>query len=127
MSEINALVIDDNAQNLRVLSQLLTRNRVKCVEIADPTRINDTVAEIGQVDVVFVDLEMPGIDGFGAKDLLRQHYGNIPIIAYTVHVSEMDVVRKRGFDGFLGKPINSARFPQQLERILNGEAVWDRM
>lgn len=126
MSEVNAIVIDDNAQNLRVLSQLLTRNRVKCVEIADSRRLNDYVAQIEHVDVVFLDLEMPGLDGFGAKDLIRQHYGNVPIIACTVHVSEIDVVRKRGFDGFLGKPLNSARFPQQLERILNGEAVWER-
>lgn len=126
MSEINALVIDDNAQNLRVLSQLLTRNHVKCHEVADAARLNDYVQQIEQVDVVFLDLEMPGMDGFRAKDLLREHLGSIPIIAYTVHVSEIDVVRQRGFDGFLGKPLNSSRFPQQLARILNGEAVWER-
>jgi len=52
--------------------------------------------------------------------------GRVPIIAYTVHVSEIDVVRQHGFDGFLGKPLDSARFPQQLARILNREPVWER-
>jgi len=126
MSEVHALVIDDNQQNLRVLSTLLMKNRVKCVEVANPLRLNDTLTQMAQVDVVFLDLEMPGINGFQVKDLLREQLGGVPIIAYTVHVSEIDVVRQQGFDGFLGKPLDSARFPNQLARILNGEGVWER-
>jgi hypothetical protein len=30
-----------------------------------------------------------------------------------------------GFDGFLGKPLDSARFPEQLDRILAGKPVWE--
>ena len=126
MSDINALVIDDNHQNLRVLSQLLTRNHVKCVEVANPLKLNDALVQMQRVDVVFLDLEMPGLDGFSVKKLLREQLGRVPIIAYTVHVSEIDVVRQHGFDGFLGKPLDSARFPHQLARILNGEGVWER-
>ena len=126
MSDVNALVIDDNHQNLRVLSQLLTRNHVKCVEVANPLKLNDVLGQMQRVDVVFLDLEMPGLDGFSVKNLLREQLGRVPIIAYTVHVSEIDVVRQHGFDGFLGKPLDSARFPQQLARILNREPVWER-
>jgi two-component system, cell cycle response regulator DivK len=126
MSGKHALVVDDNLQNLRVLSQLLTRNQVNCTEVADPLALQNVLLQLEQVDVVFLDLEMPGIDGFSAKEMLRQYLGDLPIIACTVHVSEIDVVRQHGFDGFLGKPLNSARFPQQLARILNGESVWDR-
>lgn len=126
MNGTNALVIDDNRQNLRVLSQLLTRNQVHCVEVLDPLTLNETLSQVDRVDVVFLDLEMPGLDGFSVKNLLRQQLGSVPIIAYTVHVSEIDVVRQQGFDGFLGKPLDSARFPQQLARILSGEAVWER-
>ena len=49
----------------------------------------------------------------------------VPIIAYTVHTNEIKVAYERGFDGFLGKPLDSDRFPDQLTRILNGEAVWE--
>jgi two-component system cell cycle response regulator DivK len=76
--------------------------------------------------VVFLDLEMPGLDGFHVKDMLRAHFGEVLIIAYTVHISEINVAKQSGFDGFLGKPLNKARFPDQMARILRGEGVWER-
>ncbi len=78
------------------------------------------------VSVVFLDLEMPGVDGYSVKDYLREQLPGVPIIAYTVHVSEINVVQQLGFDGFLGKPLDSSRFPDQLARILRGESVWAR-
>jgi len=55
-----------------------------------------------------------------------QSLGNFSaIIAYTVHVSELDTARRWGFDGFLGKPVDIDRFPEQFECIINGGAVWE--
>ena len=122
----HALVIDDNAQNVKVLVQLLSKQGVSCTEVSDPRKLANMLSSLGNVDVVFLDLEMPGLDGYKVKDLLRQHLGGTPIIAYTVHVSEINVVQQMGFDGFLGKPLDNAKFPDQLARILNGEAVWER-
>jgi two-component system cell cycle response regulator DivK len=126
MTKLHALVIDDNMQNLRVLAQLLGKQGVTCTEVSNPMKLHGILPTLEAVDVVFLDLEMPGLDGFAAKDLLRAHLGNTPIIAYTVHVSEMNVARQTGFDGFLGKPIDTSRFPDQLARILRGESVWER-
>lgn len=127
MSQLNALVIDDNAQNRKVLAQLLSKQGVSCTEISDPRKIANMLPTLEQVDVVFLDLEMPGLDGYKVKNLLKSHLGATPIIAYTVHVSEMNVTLKQGFDGFIGKPIDPSRFPDQLARILRHEAVWERV
>lgn len=127
MSQKHALVIDDNTQNLRVLSQLLSKQGVSCTEVTNPTKLQSLLPTLSPVDLVFLDLEMPGLDGYAVKELLRQHLGDMPIVAYTVHVSEINVVRKMGFDGFIAKPLDSTRFPDQLARILNGEAVWERV
>src|SRR5947208_12874339 len=106
MTAARALVVDDNSQNLRVLTQLLSKSGVECIEVSNPKLVRDMLPSLQKVDVVFLDLEMPGLDGFKLKDLLRLSLGDTPIIACTVHVSEMDVVRESGFDGFLGKPID---------------------
>jgi len=122
----HALVIDDNAQNRKVLVQLLSRQGVEAIEVPDSRKLSSNLPSMGSVDVVFLDLEMPGMDGYDVKNMLREQLGSTPIIAYTVHVSEMNVVKQKGFDGFIGKPVDNARFPDQLARILDGQGVWDR-
>jgi len=122
----HALVIDDNAQNRKVLVQLLSRQGVEAIEVPDSRKLSSNLPSMGSVDVVFLDLEMPGMDGYDVKNMLREQLGSTPIIAYTVHVSEMNVVKQNGFDGFIGKPVDNARFPDQLARILDGQGVWDR-
>jgi CheY-like chemotaxis protein len=127
MSSIRALVIDDNAQGLKVIAGMLAKQGVQSVEVNDPTRLAALLPTLDPINVVFLDLEMPGLDGYAVKDLLRTHLGAVPIIAYTVHISEMHVVRQLGFDGFIGKPLDHARFPDQLARILRREPVWERV
>jgi two-component system, cell cycle response regulator DivK len=126
MTQPHALLIDDNSQNLKVLAQLLSKQGVTSTEVINPTKLENVLPTLERVDVVFLDLEMPGLDGYSVKDLLKSHLGDTPIVAYTVHISEINVVRNLGFDGFLGKPLDQSRFPEQLARILNGEQVWER-
>lgn len=126
MSQVRALAIDDNLQNLKVLSQLLAKQGVASTEVSNPTKLRDVLPTLEPVSVVFLDLEMPGVDGYSVKDYLREQLPGVPIIAYTVHVSEINVVQQLGFDGFLGKPLDSSLFPDQLARILRGESVWAR-
>lgn len=126
MSSRHALVIDDNPQNLKVLVRMLEKQQVCSTEVSNSTKLKDILPSLAPVDAVFLDLEMPGVDGYMAKDMIRSHLGNVPIIAYTVHVSEINVVRDSGFDGFLGKPLDTTRFPDQLARILDGKPVWER-
>ncbi len=48
----------------------------------------------------------------------------IPIVAYTVHISEINMARQVGFHSFLGKPLDMDSFPHHLSQILSGEGVW---
>jgi two-component system cell cycle response regulator DivK len=127
MSKIHALVIDDNGRSVKVLLMLLAKEDVEYTEVSHPSQLESVLENLGQVDVVFLDLEMPNRDGFEVRAILRDdpHFDGVPIIAYTVHVSEIDRTYEQGFDGFIGKPLDSDRFPDQLARILNGESVWE--
>jgi CheY-like chemotaxis protein len=122
----HALIIDDNNIGIQVLSQFLVQAQVSYVALQDAVRINELIADLDQFDVIFLDLEMPGLDGYNLLKFLKEEMRlSAPIIAHSVHSNEMLEARKMGFDGFLGKPIQKTRFPGQLQRILNREPMWE--
>jgi two-component system, cell cycle response regulator DivK len=128
MSHSHALIIDDNQNNIDVLAMMLTNEGCEYTSaksVRDLLRTLDELAE--KVDIVFLDLEFPHDDGFKILDGLKIHPNlkGVPIVAYSVHTSEIARARQAGFYGFLGKPLNRQRFPEQLKRLLAGKAVWE--
>lgn len=122
-----ALIIDDNVLNLESLAVLLKREGVTPVSIHSPREIAAALDEMGAVDVIFLDIEFPNYSGFDTIGELRQNprLAQVPIVAYSVHISEFTEARDAGFHSFLGKPLNVEKFPQQLRLILQGVPVWD--
>lgn len=129
MSNKHALIVDDNIKNVNVLARLLEGEGVSNTTVTNPHRLDGAIETLEQLDVVFLDLEMPGLDGYQVLENLRadDRFQGVPIVAYTVHVSEIRVAHERGFDSFIGKPLDSDKFPGQLARILNGQPVWETM
>ena len=126
MVRAQALVIDDNDDNLVVLSELLSMNGVQSHTLRRPTDLSTFLQSISRLDVVFLDLEMPRMNGYEVLTALKQHprFGHVPVVAYTVHISEITVAQQVGFHSFLGKPLDADRFPDQLARIVIGDPVW---
>jgi two-component system, cell cycle response regulator DivK len=126
MTQRAALIIDDNDGNLDVLAELLEMEGMTSITVRQPERLEAALGSYHQLDVIFLDLEMPGIDGYTMLSYLKndERFKAVPVVAYTVHVSQMNVARQRGFHSFLGKPLDADRFPEQLARILRGERVW---
>ena len=127
MSQKHALIIDDNALNVSVLANLLADESVDNTQVTNPNQLDKVTEAFDKFDVVFLDLEMPGLNGYEVLKKLRadRAFEDVPIVAYTVHVSEINTASKLGFDSFLGKPINPDKFSDQLARIFRGERVWE--
>lgn len=126
MSAIHALIVDDNEMGLKVLGNLLELNGATYTGLQDASMLGTALASMDHVDVIFLDLEMPRLNGYEALDQLRNEYNiQAPIIAYTVNSQELTTARELGFDGFIEKPLRMDRFAQQLQDIMNGVPVWD--
>jgi len=123
----HALIVDDNRNNIDVLTMFLEREGVSQTAVQNARQVAKALDQIEKVDVVFLDLEFPYGDGFQVLQAVKAmpEFAGVPVIAYTVHTSEIDEVRRAGFDGFLGKPLDSRRFAEQLKKILTGIPVWD--
>lgn len=123
----HALIIDDNNKNIEVLVRLLSMQQMSSTTVLRPSLLEGVLENMDGVDVVFLDLEMPGASGYDILEWLKSdaRFQSVPIVAYTVHVSEIGVAHQQGFHSFLGKPLDADKFPQQLERILSGQPVWE--
>jgi len=127
----HALVIDDNMLNIEILCMLLAQQGLSTTTFTRPQQLSDALTSLPEqtmhVDAAFVDLEFPNGDGYNVLRQLKAdpRFTGVPIVAYTVHTSEIDKARQYGFDSFLGKPLDSRRFPAQLRRILDHQPVWD--
>jgi CheY-like chemotaxis protein len=124
---VRALIIDDNPLNVDVLRIMLERMHVSSITVNSLREAGVLIGQMEPPNVVFLDLEFPHGDGFAFLEILKAapRLVGVPIVAYSVHTSEIDRARRLGFDSFLGKPLNAQRFPQQLENILNGIPVWE--
>ena len=117
-----AVIIEDDKLNAKVLETLLRQEGITVTIISDPANTLTVLADKPTPAVIFLDLEMPHLDGYEVLVMLRQQYGqSVPIAAYTVHISELTTAVGKGFNGFFSKPINGATFHDNLAQLLRGE------
>lgn len=126
MSHLPALIIDDDENNISVLSQLLQIEGVGSIALSNLNGLAQQLGEVGAVSAVFLDLEFPRSNGYEAFEVIKAHpqFHGVPVIAYTVHVNEFQQIEKLGFDGLLGKPVDADEFPVQWQKILSGQKIW---
>ena len=118
------LVVDDSEDNRRLIRHFLVRAGAE-VETADGgaegLRLFERARQAGAPhDVVVMDIQMPGMDGFAARQALREAGCRVPIIALTAHamVSERTRCLGAGFTDYASKPIDRAALIEFVGRNL---------
>ena len=124
------LVVEDNVSNFVLIARLLAFMGVqKCEWKTTGWGVVEFANTMTKVDLVLMDLRLPHEDGYDALRQIRadERLANTQVVVVTAHGSqeEMQKAREAGFDGFLCKPLDADLFPEQIRKILNGEAVWD--
>jgi CheY-like chemotaxis protein len=119
------LVVDDNAVAQTIASHALRRQSFE-VECASNGREALLAASRAWFDVILMDLQMPGWDGFETAGQIRQlpGYSDTPIIAVTANCS--DDYRARavscGMQDFMAKPVRTRDLVQVVEKFLEETA-----
>jgi signal transduction histidine kinase/CheY-like chemotaxis protein len=120
---LRVLVADDNAINREVAVAMLETLGCSAVLACDG---HAAVAEAqrGNLDLILMDCQMPGLDGYAATAAIREHelrqnLRATPIVALTANVLARDRDRclAAGMNGFLAKPFNAAQLTELLEPI----------
>lgn len=115
----HVLVVDDSADNRALISLYLSRMGFK-VSVAENGQQGAQEALSHPYDIVLMDIQMPGMDGFEAVRTLRAKDYHGVIIALTAHAMKGDRERclDRGFDDYICKPVSKGSLTQLLLKHL---------
>ena len=107
MSErTTVLVVDDNLDQRVILSALLQYFGYDTEEAANGQQAAQLAEEL-RPDIIFMDLQMPMVDGISATERIKAdpNLKHIPIVAITAFDFDPNVIERAGFDFFLLKPV----------------------
>src|SRR5438552_3705314 len=115
------LLVDDEDSLRKVMRDLLERDGYVVTEARDGVQALDQVDRVGP-DIIVLDLNLPGLDGYGVLSHLRSRpaTANIPVIVLTAKCDEDNEVRvfEVVADDFLPKPFRARALSARLEAVL---------
>lgn len=117
-SNINVMVVDDNEINLRLAEIILHKHKARVTTARSGAQAIDH-ASMNSFDIIFMDLHMPGIDGYETTKRIREITPGKQsvIIALTANAlpQEKEKAAQSGMNGILIKPVSAA----MLQKVVN--------
>jgi two-component system cell cycle response regulator DivK len=124
------LIVEDNVSNFVLMARMLAYMGIpRCEWKTSGWQVVEFADTLPRIDLILMDIRLPYEDGYAALAKVRatRRLKDTIVVAVTAEASQeqMNKARAAGFDGFLGKPLDPDRFPDQIRRMLKGEAVWE--
>lgn len=120
------LIVDDSPTIVALLRKLLQQNGYATLEAGDAEE-GIRLAQVELPDLIFLDIVLPGMNGFAALRQLRRdsRTKEIPIIMISGNeqATEQFYAQRIGADDFMKKPFSRAEVFMRIERLLNAEKV----
>jgi two-component system, cell cycle response regulator DivK len=129
-TQAHVLVVEDNVPNFVLIARMLAYMGVqRCEWKTSGWQVVEFADTLPRIDLILMDIRLPYEDGFQALEKVRANarLKDTLVVAVTAEASvdQMKRAQESGFDGFLSKPLDPDRFPEQIRRVLNGESVWE--
>jgi PAS domain S-box-containing protein len=129
--KLRILLAEDNPVNARLAAAILHKRGHEVVTVEDGQRAV-SLSESQAFDLILMDIQMPGMDGFTATRLIRERERqtgrHVPIVAMTAHAMKGDREKclEAGMDDYLAKPIEPVRLYEIIERTTPTESEISR-
>lgn len=121
------LIVDDNPVNLKLVRDLLDLEGHAVIACNDAEEALEALSNGEVPDLILTDIAMPGMDGLALTRRLRATppFDNVPIVALTAFAMKGDEQKAldAGCSGYIAKPIDTRRLPEQIARFLGEEEV----
>ena len=123
------LIVDDSVTIVAVLRKMLQQNGYETLEAYTAEKALELIEQEAP-ELVFLDIVLPGMDGFSALRAMRRHPATkaVPIIMISgnAQATEQFYVQRIGADDFMKKPFTRAEVFARIERLLDDDGVPQR-
>jgi CheY-like chemotaxis protein len=123
---MRVLIVDDSTTVVTVLRKMLQQNGFQTYEAYNAEDALELARDLVP-DLIFLDIVLPGMDGFAALRTLRREPATKPVpiimISGNVQATEQFYVQRIGADDFMKKPFSRAEVFARIERLLDEEGV----
>ncbi len=120
-NQATILIVDDTSNNIEVFKAMFEDQPFVLLEAQNGRDALDIMEE-NKVDLVFMDIHMPEMDGVTAVKAVRNHKGwsHIPVIALSAPLTDFDSAQliKEGFNGYVRKPVSRDEIVRTLAKYL---------
>ena len=111
------LIIEDNELNMKLVRSLLRLDNYKLIE-AGNAELGILFARNHRPDLIFMDIQLPGMDGIEATQSIKKDpkLRDIPIVVLTSYAMQRDEEKARnaGCVGYITKPVDTRSFLQSI-------------
>jgi two-component system, cell cycle response regulator DivK len=123
MSQKKILIVEDNKDSSEILGLFITKIGHHSIK-ARNSQEAIALAEAELPDLVFMDMELPDVDGVRTTAILRQNpkTSHIPVVALTAWIAELwrEKASKVGITTYLLKPVSPQTLKQTIEDYTDG-------
>jgi CheY-like chemotaxis protein len=119
------LIVEDSPDNMKLFRTLLALKGHDVIGLTGGEGLLGVI-ERESPDLVLMDIQLPGKDGFALlREIRASPFARVRVLALTAHAMTGDRERalQAGFDGYITKPIDVRNFPDQVQRGLRGERL----
>jgi two-component system, cell cycle response regulator DivK len=115
------LVVEDNDSNYLYIEAVLEDTKAKILWAKEGAEAIKLVESEKKIDLILMDIQMPGLNGYEATKALKEMRKDIPIIAQTAYAMEndRDKIMNAGCDDYLAKPIKVDTLLQTVSKYLD--------
>jgi two-component system, cell cycle response regulator DivK len=126
----HVFVVEDNLENRMITQMALFRTGMRITFDAFGRDTLRRMKKVMPVDLILMDLMLPlGISGYDIFEKIHadEELQHIPICALSAAEPAYAIpkCKQKGFAGFIAKPIDIDRFGEQIQRLLQGEQLWN--
>lgn len=123
------ILVEDDPNSYLIIEELLKHAGFKNVyHRSSGAKLIPLIEALPRVDLVLLDIGLPGESGFGIIERLRQHTktANTHIAAVTANIMHETRLRAKdaGFNSFISKPIRPDKITDQVRAMLEGKSFW---